>query len=322
MIRINKYDMDNISASVDATFDIYKYDNGWKCLTSGADKIYADDFPISTTNGKVVITNMIPDNQPHSLIEIDTWYKLVELSTTKGYTVNKEPLYYYVSVDGAVHKNAPSGVNNYIIATLITGKSDSEIEEDALPTLLFGNKKTGLRVEKTDKGTGDVLKGVEFSLYKDAAAKNLIEAKTTDDSGIVEFSNLAELDADGSGKVYLKETATVPTHIIDDNIYEITFENGNVTNAVSVSDSSIKLSIDTNGALSKVTVKDISLTNKLIIEKKVNSKSAVYKNEEFEFVINLTDADGKALTGTFESHKFAADGTANPIADHISREIR
>lgn len=315
MIRINKYDMDNISASVDATFDIYKYDNGWKCLTSGADKIYADDFPISTTNGKVVITNMIPDNQPHRLIEVDTWYKLVERSTSKGYTVNGEPLYYYVSVDGAVHKNAPSGVDNYVIANLITGKNESEIEEDALPTLLFGNKKTGLRVEKTDKGTGAVLKGVEFSLYKDADAKQLIEAQTTDDAGIAEFSSLTVLDANGSGKVYLKETATVPTHLIDENIYEITFENGNVTNAVSVSDSSKKLSIDTNGALSKVTVKDISVTNKLIIEKKVNSKSAKYKNDEFEFVINLTDADGKTLTGTFESHKFAADGTANPIAE-------
>ena len=315
MIRINKYDMDNISASVDATFDIYKYDNGWKCLTSGADKIYADDFPISTTNGKVVITNMIPDNQPHRLIEVDTWYKLVERSTSKGYTVNGEPLYYYVSVDGAVHKNAPSGVDNYVIANLITGKKESEIEEDALPTLLFGNKKTGLRVEKTDKGTGAVLKGVEFSLYKDADAKQLIEAQTTDDAGIAEFSSLTVLDANGSGTVYLKETATVPTHLIDENIYEITFENGNVTNAVSVSDSSKKLGIDTNGALSKVTVKDISVTNKLIIEKKVNSKSAKYKNDEFEFVINLTDADGKTLTGTFESHKFAADGTANPIAE-------
>ena len=313
MIRIQKYDMDDITKKVNASFDIYKYDNGWKCLTTGADKIYSSDYPIETTNGKVVITNKIPDNKPHQLIEKDTWYKLVERSTDPGYSVNNEPLYYYVSQDGQTHSNPPYGVTNYSIATLLTGKSENEIEEDTLPTLLFGNRKLGFSVEKTDKGTGDIIPGVEFTIYSDEQCTTEIGKETTDTNGIADFVDITVLDAAGDGAIYLKETATVQNYIQNTNTYKVTFEAGQVTSAVNIDDASDKMAVDSKGILSKVHFTNISDSNKLVIAKTVESKSDIYKNVDFEFFINLTDADGKTLTGSYEYRKFYADGTADVL---------
>ena len=311
MIRVQKYDMNDISATVNATFDIYKYDNGWKCLTSGADRIFPDDYQISTTGGKVVITNKMYNNQPVSIIEKDTWYKLVEVSTDPGYTVNNEPLYYYVSVDGQTHSNPPAGVTNYTIATLLTGKTENEVEEDTLPTLLLGNKKAGFDIEKTDKATGDVIPGIEFTIYSDEQCTNALDTAVTDSAGIAEFAGITALNGSGDGDIYLKETGTTSQYLANNNIYKITFAGGNVTAAVNVKDANDTLKIDSTGILSKVNVENISKNNKLIVEKKVQSISSAYKNDEFEFIINLTDDAGNTLTGSYNSRKYYADGTAD-----------
>ncbi len=313
MIRIQKYDMDDLSQTVDATFDIYKYSNGWKNLTSGSDRIYDSDFPISTVNGKVIITNKIPDNKPHSLIEKDTWYKLVELSTTEGYTVNAEPLYYYVSTDGQIRVNPPSGVTKYSIATLISGKSESEIEEDTLPTLLFGNKKVGFSILKNDKATKETIKDVEFGIYSDAECTNELATDITDENGLAEFTGITTIDNQGNGTIYLKEKQGAVNYLENNSIYRITFENGFVKEAVNKDDASDTLEIDSTGAISKVTFPNIAEDNSLIIEKKLTAKTTLYDDEIFGFIIALKDQTGADLTGIYDAYKYEKDGTVNVV---------
>lgn len=74
-----------------------------------------------------------------------------------------------------------------------------------------------------------ILPGVTFTAYEDAALTKVIGTAVSDEEGVVTFVGLPLKDYKREGTstpVYIRETATVAGHVLDENVYKVYVESG------------------------------------------------------------------------------------------------
>jgi len=304
-IDLHKYDKYDITKGIQAKFDLYRLKDGaWECITTDA---YGHG-PIETdATGNVRIENSIVNNVPITLVEENTWYKLVEIETEEGYVLDSNPIYYYVSETGdkLADEDIPRGIKDYQMIKL---KSNISVNED-IPVLYVENQRFGFEIEKKDLVSKKLLAGAEFSLYTDEQCKNLLQKVTSNEEGIAEFPNV-DLP-NGTTKLYLKETKAPKNYELDDAVYTLSIEDARVTSAQDSQGNT--LDVSNEGAISLIEFDNEYESGRLLIEKEVTRGYENNYKQEFAFSAKIYDVDGKLVNGTFDAIRTDAEGKETSV---------
>ncbi len=299
-IDLHKYDKYDITKGIQAKFDLYRLKDGaWECITIGENGY----DPIETdATGNVRIENSIVNNVPITLVEENTWYKLVEIETEAGYVLDSNPIYYYVSETGEklADEAIPRGIKDY---QLIKLKSNISVNED-IPVLYVENQKFGFEIEKKDLVSKQLLAGAEFAVYSNEQCTNLVREATSDKDGIASFANL-DLP-NGTTKLYLKETKAPKNYELDDAVYTLNIEDARVTSAQDAQGNT--LDVSNEGAISLIEFDNEYESGRLLVEKEVTRGYENNYKQEFAFSAKIYDADGKLVNETFDAIRTDAEG--------------
>ena len=289
-IKLSKYDANDISIPLQASFELYYYDSTtseWKLRTNGTS---ADGyFTTNASTGYIEMSNALCGSDPIPIIANKTWYKLVEVKAPTGYQLLKDPIYYYVTDDGSEPSAStkPSEAKSY--TPLMVGGGT------AVP-LNVSNTKLGFDIKKTDSSSTDVLlSGAEFALYSDSACANKVADASEYKAGIYRFK---DIDV-GSGDVtfYLKETKAPDNYQQDSRVYEVQVV-GNVLQSISTDNGQTVLSFDDTDKA--YIFGNESNDGSLVIKKTITGYSSSdvqdHKDDEFMFSVNILDSNGKVYT--------------------------
>lgn len=319
--KYNRYNIDD-NSSLSAEFELYRWvssddmqgdlkteleaagaqSNSWLKLDT------TDNGSIKTGNdGLVIINNNLVTAGAIPLVEKDTFYMLKEVKAPTDFIVDPTPIYYYVSSDGSEPNLATYGIRTYVKSTddysLLKLAPIGTTDED-LPILYVGNERLGFTIEKIDEDEKTVLKGAEFTLYKDEACTQVIKkVKDSDDGkedGTIDFSNI---DVPVNATYYLKETK-VPDGFVDANgVISLVFEDGQITSATAANNKTFEFTI-VNGK-SDVTIGNQEKQGKLKIFKEVRFGK---RTDEFSFAVIFKDGNGKEITEDIEAIKVDKEG--------------
>lgn len=142
---------------------------------------------------------------------------------------------------------------------------------------------------KMEEGTENVIENVQFTLYQDAACTTSMDVATTDEEGLVSFTNLRE------GTYYIKETGyDQNAYLPNDTIYKVVV--ARVTSGDTVSaKATVYNGIDTNEELEDNIVYNTPKPQKgnLKIIKTVDKVDTVHGEANFTF--KITCPDGSVL---------------------------
>lgn len=156
-------------------FDIKKVQAGTSTPVSGA--VFRHTLPNGSTedletngSGEITITGLASGT-----------HKIKEIKSPDGYQLNPNEVVFNVA-SGTGKITFTSGTNSLVTQ----GTKDSG---DGYAT--FGDKVNpfNLKITKTNEH-GKVLKGAEFTLYRDEGCKNVVDTQTSDDKGLLTFKNL------------------------------------------------------------------------------------------------------------------------------------
>lgn len=199
-VKLLKFDAANTAVRLEATFDLYAYENGIWVLKDSGIKTSAEDGTITLKN-----------TDEKAILSKDTWYKLVETDPPKGYIASTT--YFHL---GQVSGDKPQGVGAFTAIPLDGG------------THQVPNYKATLTLRKVDAAdNGKLLSGAEFTLYEDMACAKEIGKLTEKSTGIYSFS-LENLTAGTT--YYLKETKAPAGYRLPGTVYTVTFNaEGKVT---------------------------------------------------------------------------------------------
>lgn len=197
-VTLLKFDASNTAVRLEATFDLYAYENGGWVLK---------DSDITTgKDGTITLKN----TDEKAILSKDTWYKLVETDPPKGYIASTT--YFHL---GQVSGNKPQGVGAFTTIPLDGG------------THQIPNYKATLTLHKVDKADDKSLNGAEFVLYEDAACTKEI-GKLTEKSGGLHSFSMENLTAGTT--YYLKETRAPVGYRLPGTVYQVSFNaEGKVT---------------------------------------------------------------------------------------------
>ena len=319
-IELKKYDAEDSSVLLGASFELYYYDIDNKTWVKRENGESADGlFTTDSTTGKIILSNALCGSNPTPVIADETWYKLVEVKAPTGYILNEEPIYYYVSSKASSPNSVPTDLRNidYIIVAVGGGTPYP---------LSVSNSKLGFDIKKVDSASEDVLlTGAEFKLYSDDACTSELQTAVEVKSGIYRISGIDV--GNGNAVFYLKETKAPADHIIDDKVYKVTVEDNLLKDIVSVDGTATLIKSSRDGGYIFPNTSD---TGSLIIKKKLNytytREYETYKDEDFIFFVELSDPDGNPYVTSagddvgFPMVKTLRDGTTE-TGTYYSKDI-
>ena len=154
------------------------------------------EFMIKDDKGEVVEENLVTDaNGKVTSKELPVGtYKLVETKAPEGYNKLTEPIEFKIEA----------------------GKTEPVVRD------VLNYKLADLKVKKVEKGQGEVLKGVKFTLKRTDASEQPNRIEFTDDKGIALFKDLPD------GEYELEETETLPGYIKSDTKKVFKIHNGEI----------------------------------------------------------------------------------------------
>lgn len=122
------------------------------------------------------------------------------------------------STNEAAYTTGPSGNKVYYQDQIVVVPQNKDLTKSA--SLKWKNTNGSIKLVK--KGSdGAFLSGVKFALYD--SKNNLVSTKTTNDEGVIVFSNLKP------GSYYLVEKSTVPGYVLDSNKVNVTVRTSQTT---------------------------------------------------------------------------------------------
>lgn len=172
--KVETYNYPEVNEKV-IKFDIKKVQAGTSTPVAGA--VFLHTMPNGSTkelttngSGEITITGLASGT-----------HKIKEIKSPDGYQLNPNEVVFNVA-SGTGKITFTSGTNSLIAQ----GTKDSG---DGYAT--FGDKVNpfNLKITKTNEH-GKVLKGAEFTLYRDEGCKNVVDTQTSDDKGLLTFKNL------------------------------------------------------------------------------------------------------------------------------------
>lgn len=171
---VETFNMPKVNEKV-IKFNINKVQAGTSTPVAGA--VFRHTLPDGSTKdletnstGEITITGLASGT-----------HKIKEIKSPDGYQLNPNEVVFNVA-SGTGKITFTSGTNSLIAQ----GTKDSG---DGYAT--FGDKVNpfNLKITKTNEH-GKVLKGAEFTLYRDEGCKNVVDTQTSDDKGLLTFKNL------------------------------------------------------------------------------------------------------------------------------------
>lgn len=174
-------------------------------------------------------------------------------------------------------KTTVANTQNYAV----TG--EIEVDYTAKTTLDLKLNTGSIRINKTDEENSEPMPGITFELSKEDGT--VLETKTTDEKGMITFSNLYE------GKYILKETATDEMHVLRTDEFKVDVKY-NKTTTENITNERIK---------GQIRIIKTSEDDNFINEKKAgtpieNVKFEVYDSNKNKVDEIITDKEGIAIT--------------------------
>lgn len=161
--------------------------------------------------------------------------------------------------------------------------------------------RTDVTLKKLEEGTDDVISGVQFTMYKNAACTEVMKAATTDTNGLATFDKLRE------GTYYIKETGyNKDEYFPNDTIYKV------VVTTKGTGDNVVAEAVVYEGTGNNAPVlannivynKPLPKLGALKIVKTVDKVNTVHGNATFTF--KITCPDGSIL---YRAMTFSEEGT-------------
>lgn len=171
---------------------------------------------------------------------------------------------------------------------------------------------------KMEEGTENVIENVQFTLYQDAACTTSLDVASTDEEGLVSFTNLRE------GTYYIKETGyDQNAYLPNDTIYKVVV--AKVTSGDTVSaKATVYNGIDTNEELEDNIVYNTPKPQKgnLKIIKTVDKVDSVHGEANFTFKITCPDGSVLYRVITFDKKGTkAVEITDLPLGEYKVEEL-
>lgn len=171
---------------------------------------------------------------------------------------------------------------------------------------------------KMEEGTENVIENVQFTLYQDAACTTSMDVATTDEEGLVSFTNLRE------GTYYIKETGyDQNAYLPNDTIYKVVVEKVVSGGTVSAK-ATVYNGIDTNEELEDNIVYNTPKPQKgnLKIIKTVDKVDTVHGEANFTFKITCPDGSVLYRVITFDKKGTkAVEITDLPLGEYKVEEL-
>lgn len=171
---------------------------------------------------------------------------------------------------------------------------------------------------KMEEGTENVIENVQFTLYQDAACTKSMDVATTDEEGLVSFTNLRE------GTYYIKETGyDQNAYLPNDTIYKVVVEKAVSGDTVSAK-ATVYNGIDTNEELEDNIVYNTPKPQKgnLKIIKTVDKVDTVHGEANFTFKITCPDGSVLYRVITFDKKGTkAVEITDLPLGEYKVEEL-
>lgn len=287
-IKLKKYDADEPTKFLSASFKLYYYDSKgmeWKERTnaSSSDGLFTTD----PDDGTLTMSNAMCGDDPIPVIADKTWYKLEEVKAPDGYTLKTTPIYYYTSVQGIdpTVSGSPNDINiNKDKYSII------KIGGTATPTLSISNSKLQFDIKKVDASSDDVtVQGAAFALYSDEACKEKIADSEEVEPGVNRFS---DIEISEKMTLYMKETKAPVDYQIDTAVYKVNIE-GSLISSITSLDGQKTLAFDNSD--NTYMFKNASSNGNLVIAKLIEfdvGSISDYADNEFRFTAMITDENG------------------------------
>ena len=205
-VRVTKVD-DNDSMINGAIFTLYsdaELENAVADYTGG-------EFSISTTDKKIIPLLPTENNQSVTLY-------LKETNPPEGYQAFDSII--EIKISARVEQDD----DTHIIQTTYTMTADSETSKRVPNPKITSEQHShdSITINKTDKGSGELIDTAEFTVYSDSQCENPLKTYSTANGAIT--ISTSETEFENYTTLYVKETKAPNGYTSDDTVYRITIE--------------------------------------------------------------------------------------------------